>query len=67
MVTLEIQSINGTLVGQTGEEPGDGWDELVEDLADTEAQVVGSASGKTVNAIGHYISHIVTICCLYHT
>ena len=42
MVTSEIQSINGMLVGQTGEEPGDGWDELVEDLADTEAQVVGN-------------------------
>ena len=40
MVTSEIQSIDGTLVRQTGEEPG-GWDELVEDLADTEAQVVG--------------------------
>ena len=40
MVTTEIQSIDGTLVGQTGEEPS-GWDELIEDLADTEAQVVG--------------------------
>ena len=42
MVTSEIQSINGALVGQTGEESGCGWDELVEDLADTEAQVVGN-------------------------
>ena len=41
MVTSEIQSLDGTLVGKTGEEPGGGWDELVEDLADTEAQVVG--------------------------
>ena len=41
MVTSEIQSIDGALVGQTGEESGCGWDELVEDLADTEAQVVG--------------------------
>ena len=41
MVTSEIQSINGALVGQTAEESGCGWDELVEDLADTEAQVVG--------------------------
>ena len=42
MVMLEIQSIDGTLMGQTGEEPGDGWDELVEDLANMEAQVVGN-------------------------
>ena len=41
MVTSEMQSMDSTLVGQAGEEPGGGWDELVEDLADTEAQVVG--------------------------
>ena len=40
MVTSEMQSMDSTLVGQAGEEPGGGWDELVEDLADTEAQVV---------------------------
>ena len=42
MVISEIQDMDRTssVAAQTGEEPGDGWDELIEDLDDTEAQVV---------------------------
>ena len=43
MVISEVQDsmdCTSSVTAQTGEEPGDGWDELIEDLDDTEAQVV---------------------------
>ena len=58
MVTSEIQSINNILVDQSSEEPGDKWDELllVEDLVDTEAQVIGDNDDDDIDI--HFLDEL---------
>ena len=58
MVTSEIQSINDTLVDQSGEEPGDKQDKLllVEDLVDTEAEVIGDNDDDDIDI--HFLDEL---------